>query len=430
MANVYARETALNNVVGRSDYISNKERQEDIVFHKKNMEHSWSEYVAFEKENKKSANQNIQARETVIALPNELAKDKKELELFCDRLVEKMYGSNRDNEYAVHWNESRTNLHAHFIYSERERNQERQPKIYKRDIWADSKTGRTCKKDSPNAILRCKKGDLQRDKEGNLKYDNSPFTTKDSKYKKKTWLETRNKLIQDVFNEFEYDISLFDKNAQIAQRKLFKGAQKDYLSYTTEWNIKAKAYNSDFKFITDLKPAVEELQQQEDLIKELTSEKSRLNNQQHSKNFLSKLLSKNPLKVEKLTQQIESLSLSLQEKRQQTAKRFGVKSQESLYMEKLSYSHFFQEKEQSIKENKSWLNNNKLLCSYSFNKNSDEFINEFKEYSNDQALKQQQQAHKKQQELLKSIERNQSQKRSKNAKSKKKNLSRGFDMEW
>ncbi|MFW7394291.1 hypothetical protein ACODH7_11270, partial [Vagococcus fluvialis] len=240
----------------------------------------------------------------------------------------------------------------------------------------------------------------------------------------------RNKLIQDVFNEFGYDISLFDKNAQIAQRKLFKGAQQDYLSYTTEWNTKAKAYNSDFRFITDLKSAIEELQQQEDLIKELTSEKSRLNNQQHAKNFLSKLLSKNPLKVEKLTQQIESLSFSLQEKRQQTAKHFGVKSQESLYMEKLSYSHFFQEKEQSIKENKDWLNNNKILSSYSFNKNSDEFIKEFKEYSNDQALKQQQQAHKKQQELLKSIERKQSQERSKNAKSKKKNISRGFDMEW
>ena len=187
MANIYARETALKNVVGRSDYISNSSRQEEIVFHQKNMKNSWQDYADFEKQNKKSVNQNIEARETVVALPNDLYQDKQLLQKFCDRLAEKMYGKNRDYEYAVHWNSSRTNLHAHFIYSERERNLERKPKIYKRDIWADSKTGRTCKKDSPNAVLRCKKGEIQRDKDGNIKYEDSPFTPKDTKYKNKNW---------------------------------------------------------------------------------------------------------------------------------------------------------------------------------------------------------------------------------------------------
>ncbi|MDG6194553.1 relaxase/mobilization nuclease domain-containing protein [Lactococcus petauri] len=195
MANIYARETALKNVVGRSDYISNSSRQEEIVFHQKNMKNSWQDYADFEKQNKKSVNQNIEARETVVALPNDLYQDKQLLQKFCDRLAEKMYGKNRDYEYAVHWNSSRTNLHAHFIYSERERNLERKPKIYKRDIWADSKTGRTCKKDSPNAVLRCKKGEIQRDKDGNIKYEDSPFTPKDTKYKNKNWLTERNKLV-------------------------------------------------------------------------------------------------------------------------------------------------------------------------------------------------------------------------------------------
>ncbi|WP_044683155.1 relaxase/mobilization nuclease domain-containing protein, partial [Streptococcus suis] len=181
MANIYARETALKNVVGRSDYISNPKRQEDIVLHKKEMKHTWKEYADFEKANQKSKNPNVQARETVVALPNDLAKDREKLEQFCDLLAKRMYGENRDYEYAVHWNQSRTNLHAHFIYSERERNLESKPKVYKRDLWADSKTGRTCKKDHPNAVLRAKKGEVMKDKDGNIKYDTEPFTAKDKR---------------------------------------------------------------------------------------------------------------------------------------------------------------------------------------------------------------------------------------------------------
>jgi len=54
MATIYARETALKNVVGRSDYISNSKRQEEILLYKENMHYSWKNYVAFEKQHKKS----------------------------------------------------------------------------------------------------------------------------------------------------------------------------------------------------------------------------------------------------------------------------------------------------------------------------------------------------------------------------------------
>ena len=181
MANLYARDTALNNVSGRSEYISDQKRQEEIVLHEKNMKFTWQDYSNFEANNQKSSNKNIEARETVIALPNELYQDKKKLKAFCDDLAKSMYGVNRDYEYAVHWNKARTNLHVHFIYSEREVNLEATPKRYKRDLWVNGKTGKTCSKNSPEAILRCQKGDIQRDSEGNIKYDNSPFTVKDKK---------------------------------------------------------------------------------------------------------------------------------------------------------------------------------------------------------------------------------------------------------
>ena len=291
MANIYARETALKNVVGRSDYISNSSRQEEIVFHKKNMVNSWQDYSDFEKQNKKSVNENIEARETVVALPNDLYQDKQLLQKFCDRLAEKMYGNNRDYEYAVHWNSSRTNLHAHFIYSERERNLERKPKIYKRDIWADSKTGRTCKKDSPNAVLRCKKGDIQRDKDGNIKYEDSLFTPKDTKYKNKNWLQERNKLIQGVFREFKHDINIFDRNTQIAQKKLTKGSSREFKDYASEYNRKAREANQLLEKISQAEPILKELENKNGIYAVKQKSKRKLVQDDNNKNFIKKIMS-------------------------------------------------------------------------------------------------------------------------------------------
>ena len=92
MANAYSRTTKLKSISGRSDYISNPNRQENIVLHEKNMEHEWSEYADFEKENQRSNVANNQGREIVIALPNELSKDPEKLKRLCDDLSKKMLG--------------------------------------------------------------------------------------------------------------------------------------------------------------------------------------------------------------------------------------------------------------------------------------------------------------------------------------------------
>lgn len=290
MANIYARETALGNVVGRSDYISNPKRQEEIVLHKKDMKHTWKEYADFEKSNQKSKNANIQARETVVALPNELSNDSEKLERFCDLLAKKMYGENRDYEYAVHWNSSRTNLHVHFIYSERERNVESKPKIYKRDLWADKVTGKVCKKDNPNAILRAKKGEVMKDKDGNVRYETDPFSSKDKKYNNKSWLKERNLLIKDVFRAFDYEIDIFDRETQIARKKLYKGAKNDYLEFAKKWNEKAgqitqnRAEAIPFeREVKKVEPAVNELKK---LSKGYKSAKNRLGKE---RNLLDKV---------------------------------------------------------------------------------------------------------------------------------------------
>jgi len=313
MPNVYARESSLNNVIGRSDYISNPKRQEDILLHKKNMHHSWQEYVTFEKAHKKSVNENIQARESIVALPNELAEHPKKLEHFCNRLAEKMYGNNRDYEYAVHWNQTRTNLHVHFIYSERERNTERQVKTYKRDIWADPKTGRTCSKDHPNAVIRCKKGAIQKDKQGTIRYDTATFSIKDKTYSRKSWIETQRQLIQEVFQEFNQEISLFNPQTQLPQKKLTKGASEDYIAYAKKYNQSVRLYNRQTAVIEKADPLIEEMEKINDEFSKNAKEMADLQQKIYRQSRVRQLFSSNSSQTARLTARKEQLVSSLRD---------------------------------------------------------------------------------------------------------------------
>lgn len=294
MANVYSRQTKISNVVGRSDYISNEKRQEKIVLHSKSSEFDWKEYVDFEENNKRTDKANNQARELVIALPNELA-DNENIKACCDELAINLLGSNRDYEYAVHWNKSYTNLHMHLLFSERERNKDLQPKVYKRDMYVDQKTGKTCKKDNPNAVLRIKKGDIQKDSEGNIKYNTDKFTIKDPKFKQKAWLEENQKIIQKTLKNYGYKLNIFDKNSNdIAQKKLYKGAKEDYLEYARNWNNQAKKINNinlKYRVLNNnhkkISPLMRKQSEREEVYEEAFSRKFRYENNQM--NFVEKV---------------------------------------------------------------------------------------------------------------------------------------------
>lgn len=115
MPNVYGQNTKITDVVGRSRYISGEsDKQEEVVVHEKNMVYDWSFYSAYEHENAHQENQRQnEAREMIIALPNELADKNKNqtsveqkiiLKEICDELVSQIVGEGHDHEYAVHWN--------------------------------------------------------------------------------------------------------------------------------------------------------------------------------------------------------------------------------------------------------------------------------------------------------------------------------------
>ena len=68
----FVRMSKLSDIVGRSDYISNPERQEDIVAAKCYAD--WKQYQAYERKHQRSNTPNNEGRELIIALPNEWTK--------------------------------------------------------------------------------------------------------------------------------------------------------------------------------------------------------------------------------------------------------------------------------------------------------------------------------------------------------------------
>ena len=66
--NNFVRMSKLSNIVGRSDYISNPNRQENILA--KSTSIDWKPYQEYERTHKKSSKANNEGRELIIALPN------------------------------------------------------------------------------------------------------------------------------------------------------------------------------------------------------------------------------------------------------------------------------------------------------------------------------------------------------------------------
>ena len=172
-------------------------------------------------------------------------------------MAHEIVGENKDYEYAVHWNHNRTNLHVHILFSERENQIDLEPKVYKKDIWHDKDTHKLAKANSENAVLVHKKGEVQRDKEGNIKYQTDIFKVKDKKFTERWWLHHKNKIVKDTLNKYGYKLDLHDgikNNPYLSQKKLYKGASKDYLDNAKAWNAEVKRYNENVKQHIELEP--------------------------------------------------------------------------------------------------------------------------------------------------------------------------------
>ena len=255
MASVYGRVAKISNAVGRSNYITDEKRQEEIVLHKKNMQHSWEEHSDFEKAHQKTNVANNEALEVHIAIPNKLADRLVDLRKICDDLAHEIVGENKDYEYAVHWNHNRTNLHVHILFSERENQLELEPKIYKRDIYYNFEEKKLSKKSDSKAEIIHHKGEVQKDQDGNIKYQTDIFKAKDTKFIQSSFVHEKNRIVEKVMKAYGYDLEYQDKDSPyLAQKKLYKGASQDYLEKAKEWNAEVKKYNEGVKQHIEIEP--------------------------------------------------------------------------------------------------------------------------------------------------------------------------------
>ena len=191
----YVRATKLPDIVGRSAYITNKtgrHKAEDIVCCGGAVE-DWKPYQTYERNHQRSSEPNNEGRELIIALPNSWGSliARPLLKSRMESLIQQLIGKNTDNQYAVHWNKAHTNLHAHIIFSERQKCPQTNAKgstidFYDRDIYL-TQDGKIARRKANKTI----------DEHGNVKppvhRKGEPkelaFTAKDTRYKSKEWLQ-------------------------------------------------------------------------------------------------------------------------------------------------------------------------------------------------------------------------------------------------
>ena len=188
----FTRHQKITNAAGRIDYLTNEQRQENIVLVVQS-EKSFNDYIEYEKQQKKSVNE---AREHIFAIPHEYSNDKEKLKEFIDEVVSKTLPKNTPHLVAVHWNKSKTNFHMHVLYFERQRNTQVEYEKYNRDYWI-KENGALAIKKADRFELKHKKGDFKLDDKGNKIPINKPFTNKNPYFKSREFLQN----VQDNFRE-------------------------------------------------------------------------------------------------------------------------------------------------------------------------------------------------------------------------------------
>ena len=186
----FVRMTSLKDIGGRSDYISNPDRQEHIVTQSAPVD--WKPYIDFEASCPKTAKRNNEGREVIMALPNKWDKlPEAELQNRVGALVKAIVGD-RDHQWAVHWNKAHTNLHVHIIFSERQR--EKNPGVWDRDIYLTA-DGKVARKKADRAKGADGKDLPPVHRKGTPK---PPFTAKDKKFTTKKWLHEIKQDLRDL----------------------------------------------------------------------------------------------------------------------------------------------------------------------------------------------------------------------------------------
>lgn len=211
MPNLYARATALPNVVGRCDYVSNPNRQENLLavydgaqklldgrYWETLAQESQAAFEQFGQKTRTVKNSKTgeleerklkccQGRESVIQLSNSLLDKMKPEKIAKVIAWEYKKKLGLDVLVAVHYNAKKNNLHAHVIFPERQLMAEPVIKTAERNLFFNAEGKRVYKKgeilDADKQLLPgcriVKKGEV---------YEQRYFTAANPKFQSKRWL--------------------------------------------------------------------------------------------------------------------------------------------------------------------------------------------------------------------------------------------------
>lgn len=231
----------LRNVAGRIDYITNPERQEHLYatyetapqeFWRDLSDENRRDFIKFG-----TTGKCIEAREIVLALPKEFTKYEPE-EMLID-LTEKFKDKYKvECVSAIHHNKTKTNLHMHLIFSEREKLPEPIVKVATRTMYFDNhgKKVRT-KKEATNEKGKLKRGYKMIPK-GEV-YEKTSFAPKKKIFKDKGFLDDVKEFYTEIMNNHlseKNQMHVFPKNTPLLPtKKIGKNNPKEREIAVNNW---------------------------------------------------------------------------------------------------------------------------------------------------------------------------------------------------
>lgn len=225
----YLDSNKLSNVKGRMKYITDENKQENIVdYHNTTNNEFWKLLAKESREqfkNSKTKGQCCEARELIIGIPQKSKITAKQL---CE-IFKNKYGV--ECNCAIHQNIKNgiVNRHCHLIFSERKKLE--QPKIIEekraaRTYYYDSK-GKKCSKDK--AVKVVKKGDITQ--KGQTRY----FSNKGEIFKQQQFIyDCKELFLKDTFHlEWSYESEKRDK--ELSEKHIGKNNPKEeYIKNSNE----------------------------------------------------------------------------------------------------------------------------------------------------------------------------------------------------
>lgn len=250
--------------VGRIDYITDKNRQENII----TTGHSEPEFdfKTYQQWEEEMSADGICGRELIISLPQDW-KNKPDgvLNSNVENLAKRFLGSDTPFEYAVHF-VSPDNLHAHIVFCERKYQRQVDAfEVYKRDVWIDE-CGKLAKSKKDRHTLIHRKGDLKYDdlgrkipKEIELK---DMYSNKNRVFASKSWLHYIKKDYKSFLEREGYSI-IDNAISEIHEGKGMSRANIADIKATNE-NIRKinSSYTEFFNSPGELKAYMEQIKKQ------------------------------------------------------------------------------------------------------------------------------------------------------------------------